>query len=63
MSLTPLTAVGPIDGRYIEKTSELQSYFSESALIKYRIKVEVEYFIALCNLPINHPRSAGKQIF
>ena len=52
MSLTPLTAVGPIDGRYIEKTSELQSYFSESALIKYRIKVEVEYFIALCNLPI-----------
>tara|TARA_B100002052_G_scaffold95601_1_gene88266 strand:+ start:54810 stop:56156 length:1347 start_codon:yes stop_codon:yes gene_type:complete len=52
MNLTPLTAVGPIDGRYIEKTSELQNYFSESALIKYRIKVEVEYFIALCNLPI-----------
>tara|TARA_B100000900_G_scaffold378434_1_gene362602 strand:+ start:1715 stop:3061 length:1347 start_codon:yes stop_codon:yes gene_type:complete len=52
MKLTPLTAVSPIDGRYIKKTSELQSYFSESALIKYRIKVEVEYFIALCNLPI-----------
>ena len=52
MNLTPLTAVGPIDGRYVEKTSELQNYFSESALIKYRIKVEVEYFIALCNLPI-----------
>ena len=52
MKLTALTAIGPIDGRYFEKTSRLQSYFSESALIKYRIKVEVEYFISLCSLPI-----------
>ncbi|HIG32383.1 MAG TPA: adenylosuccinate lyase [Flavobacteriales bacterium] len=57
MSLTPLTAVTPIDGRYISKTSSLQAYFSESALIKFRIKVEIEYFIALCNssiLQLNH---------
>ncbi len=57
MSLTPLTAVTPIDGRYISKTSSLQAYFSESAFIKFRIKVEIEYFIALCNssiLQLNH---------
>ena len=50
--LSPLTAISPIDGRYIIKTSNLQSYFSESALIKFRVQVEVEYFIALCNSPI-----------
>lgn len=57
MSLTPLNAVTPIDGRYISKTSALQEYFSESALIKFRVQVEVEYFIALCNssvLQLNH---------
>ena len=57
MSLTPLTAITPIDGRYISKTSSLQAYFSESALIKLRVKVEIEYFIALCNssiLQLNH---------
>jgi len=57
MSLTPLTAITPIDGRYISKTSSLQAYFSESALIKFRVKVEIEYFIALCNssiLQLNH---------
>ena len=57
MSLTPLTAVTPIDGRYISKTSSLQAYFSEAALIKFRVKVEIEYFIALCNssiLQLNH---------
>lgn len=47
-----LTAISPIDGRYNDKTSELQEYFSEYALIKYRVWVEVEYFIALCNLPL-----------
>jgi len=52
MSLTPLTAVTPIDGRYISKTSSLQAYFSEAALIKFRVKVEIEYFIALCNSSI-----------
>ena len=57
MALTPLNAVTPIDGRYISKTSSLQSYFSEAALIKFRVQVEIEYFIALCNssiLQLNH---------
>ena len=57
MTLTPLTAVTPIDGRYISKTSSLQAYFSEAALIKFRVQVEIEYFIALCNssiLQLNH---------
>jgi len=48
MSLSPLTAVSPIDGRYHNNTKELSNYFSEFALIKYRVLVEVEYFIALC---------------
>ncbi|WP_437922362.1 adenylosuccinate lyase [Sphingobacterium sp. LRF_L2] len=48
MSLSPLTAVTPIDGRYYKTTSDLSNYFSEFALIKYRVLVEVEYFIALC---------------
>ena len=52
MNLTPLTAITPIDGRYISKTCELQDYFSEAALIKFRLQVEVEYFIALCNSSI-----------
>jgi len=52
MALTPLTSISPIDGRYISKTSSLQAYFSESALIKFRIQVEIEYFIALCNTSI-----------
>ena len=57
MALTPLTAVTPIDGRYISKTSSLQAYFSEAALIKFRVQVEIEYFIALCNssiIQLNH---------
>ncbi|MDP7567418.1 MAG: adenylosuccinate lyase [Flavobacteriales bacterium] len=57
MSLTSLNAITPIDGRYINKTSSLQEYFSESALIKFRVQVEIEYFIALCNssiLQLNH---------
>lgn len=47
-----LTAISPIDGRYRDKVESLASYFSESALIRYRVKVEVEYFIALCELPL-----------
>lgn len=50
--LTALTAVSPIDGRYHSKTQNLSPYFSEAALIRYRVKVEVEYFIALCELPL-----------
>ena len=53
MTLNSLTAISPIDGRYNSKTKILQKYFSESALIKYRIKVEVEYFISLCKLPLS----------
>ena len=57
MELTSLTAVSPIDGRYREKTQILSAYFSEFALIRYRVLVEVEYFIALCELPL--PQLAG----
>ena len=53
MALNPLNAVTPIDGRYINKTSSLQAYFSEAALIKFRVQVEIEYFIALCNSSIH----------
>ena len=47
-----LLAVSPVDGRYAAKTRVLSAYFSEYALIKYRIRVEIEYFIALCELPL-----------
>lgn len=52
MDLSLLTAVSSIDGRYGSKTASLRAYFSEFALIKYRVKVEIEYFIALCELPL-----------
>ncbi len=52
MNLTELTAISPVDGRYRNKTEELAAFFSEWALIKYRLQVEVEYFLALCDLPL-----------
>lgn len=52
MALSPLLAVSPVDGRYREKVTELERFFSEYALIRYRVLVEVEYFIALCQLPL-----------
>ncbi|ASU34604.1 adenylosuccinate lyase [Mucilaginibacter xinganensis] len=52
MTLTPLSAISPIDGRYRNTTAELAGYFSEYALIKYRVFVEIEYFIALCEHPL-----------
>lgn len=52
MLLTALNAISPIDGRYRSKTKSLSPYFSEEALIKYRIQVEIEYFISLCELPL-----------
>lgn len=52
MELTQLTAISPVDGRYRGKTEHLDRYFSEYALIRYRVKVEIEYFIALCELPL-----------
>jgi adenylosuccinate lyase len=52
MKLNSLTAISPIDGRYRSKTEELADYFSEYALIKYRVHVEIEYFISLCEIPL-----------
>lgn len=52
MSLNQLNAISPIDGRYRNKTEALGNYFSEEALIKYRVHVEIEYFIALCEIPL-----------
>ncbi len=52
MNLTSLNAVSPIDGRYRGKVNSLAPYFSEEALIKYRVKIEIEYFIALCQIPL-----------
>jgi adenylosuccinate lyase len=52
MNLSPLSAISPIDGRYHSSTKELSSYFSEAALIKFRVYVEIEYFISLCELPL-----------
>ena len=57
MELSALTAVSSVDGRYAGKTAPLRAFFSEFALIKYRVHVEVEYFIALCQLPV--PQLAG----
>ncbi len=52
MKLTQLNALSPIDGRYRNKITKLSNYFSEQALIKYRVRVEIEYFIALCEIPL-----------
>ena len=57
MSLDMLTAISPVDGRYRQKTEALAAYFSEYALIRYRVRVEIEYFISLCELPL--PQLAG----
>ena len=59
--LDSLTAISPIDGRYHEKTKALSSYFSEYALIKYRVTVEIEYFIALCELPLPQLQDLKKE--
>jgi len=63
MKLNELTAITPIDGRYRNKVSEFSKYFSEFALIKYRVKVEIEYFIALCELPLPQLKSFPKKKF
>ncbi|MBQ0023252.1 MAG: adenylosuccinate lyase [Prevotellaceae bacterium] len=63
MELDALTAVSPIDGRYRSKTQDLASYFSEYALIKYRVRVEIEYFITLCELPLPQLKSFDKNLF
>jgi adenylosuccinate lyase len=63
MTLNSLTAISPIDGRYRDKTQNLATYFSEFALIKYRVQVEVEYFIALCNASIPQLKSVDHKLF
>lgn len=63
MKLDVLTAVSPVDGRYRGKTKALAAYFSEFALIKYRVQVEIEYFIALCELPLPQLQGVGKGVF
>ncbi|WP_159019615.1 adenylosuccinate lyase [Algibacter sp. L3A6] len=63
MSLSALNAISPIDGRYRSKVNELAPYFSEEALIKYRVLVEIEYFIALCEIPLPQLESVDKNIF
>ena len=63
MKLDALTAVSPIDGRYRSKTQDLASYFSEYALIKYRVRVEIEYFITLCERPLPQLESFDSSLF
>ena len=63
MQLTELNAVSPIDGRYRSKTKSLSAYFSEEALIKYRVLVEVEYFIALCEISLPQLTQIDKSVF
>jgi len=63
MNLNTLTAVSSVDGRYGSKTAPLRAFFSEYALIKYRVKVEVEYFIALCEMPLPQLKGISKDIF
>ena len=63
MKLNTLSAISPIDGRYRYKVKELSEFFSEEALFKYRIKVEIEYFIALCNIPLNELSNFKKSLF
>ena len=63
MEFPPLKAISPVDGRYRGVTEKLADYFSEAALIKYRILVEVEYFIALCELPLPQLKNFDKGVF
>ena len=62
MTLSPLSAISPIDGRYHNATAELAGYFSEFALIKYRVFVEIEYFIALCEHPLPQLQKFDKNL-
>lgn len=61
--MNPLSAIAPIDGRYARYTAPLADYFSEFGLIRYRVRVEIEYFIALCNLPLAALSGVDKDVF
>lgn len=63
MELTTLTAISPVDGRYRSKCENLDNYFSEYALIRYRVKAEIEYFIALCEIPLEPLRKVDHHLF
>lgn len=63
MELNLLTAISPVDGRYRGKTESLAAYFSEYALIRYRVRVEIEYFIALCELPLPQLATFPAELF
>ncbi len=63
MELNFLTAISPLDGRYRQKVDELDLYFSEFGLIRYRLMVEVEYFIALCDIPLPQLADFPKENF
>ena len=63
MNITQLNAISPIDGRYRNKVAQLANYFSEEARIKFRVLVEIEYFIALCEIPLPQLDGFDKTIF
>lgn len=63
MNFNSLTAVSPVDGRYRNKTDDLAPFFSESGLISYRVEVEIEYFIALCELPLPQLKDVNPDLF
>ena len=63
MDFQSLTAISPVDGRYRNKVESLSNYFSEYALIKYRVRIEVEYFIALCEIPLPQLSTVDKSVF
>ncbi len=63
MNLNALTAISPVDGRYRRAGKELATYFSEYALIRYRVRVEIEYFIALCEMPLPQLENIDKSIY
>ncbi len=63
MNHSPITAITPIDGRYHNQVKELTEYYSEFALIKYRVRVEIEYFISLCEIPLEQLKGLNKDLF
>ena len=63
MELTALTAISPVDGRYRKQTADLAPYFSELGLIRYRVWVEIEYFIALCEIPLPQLKGVSPKVF
>ena len=63
MTLNKLNAISPIDGRYNSKTAELKPFFSEESLIRYRVKIEIEYFIALCKIPLEELKGIDEKSF